>query len=78
MKIVIDIDENEYRHIKEIYEKNDIVESTYSYIYHGTPLDDIKSEITRYTDTHCNNGYILRESVFEILEQKGETDADSD
>lgn len=42
MKIVIDIDENEYRHIKEIYEKNDIVESTYSYIYHGTPLEEEK------------------------------------
>lgn len=38
MKVVIDIPENEYRLIKEIYEKNDIVESTYSYIYHGTPL----------------------------------------
>ena len=38
MQIVINIPENEYRHIKEIYEKNDIVESTYSYIYHGIPL----------------------------------------
>ena len=38
MQIVIDIPENEYRHIKEFYEKNDNVESTYSYIYHGIPL----------------------------------------
>jgi hypothetical protein len=38
MKIVIDIPEHEYKNIKEYYEKNDIVESTYSYIYHGTPL----------------------------------------
>jgi hypothetical protein len=38
MKIVIDIPEYEYKNIKEYYEKNDIVESTYSYIYHGTPL----------------------------------------
>lgn len=45
MRLIIDIPKNEYRHIKEIYEKNDIVESTYSYIYHGTPLDDIKEEI---------------------------------
>jgi hypothetical protein len=38
MKIIIDIPEHEYKNIKEYYEKNDIVESTYSYIYHGTPL----------------------------------------
>lgn len=38
LKLVIEIPENEYGLIKEIYEKNDIVESTYSYIYHGTPL----------------------------------------
>ena len=38
MKLVIDIPENEYRHIREYYEKNDIAEATYSYIYHGTPL----------------------------------------
>ena len=38
MQVVIDIPENEYRLIKEIYENNDIVEKTYSYIYHGTPL----------------------------------------
>lgn len=40
MKIVIDIPENEYRFIKEVYEKNDIVESLYSYIYHGKPLPE--------------------------------------
>lgn len=38
MKLIIDITENEYRHIKEYYEKNDIAEATYSYIYHGIPL----------------------------------------
>ena len=38
MKIVIDIPEYDYRQIKECYEKNDTVEATYSYIYHGTPL----------------------------------------
>ncbi len=39
MKLIIDIPDNEYRHIKEYYEKNDIVEAIYSYIiYHGTPL----------------------------------------
>lgn len=38
MKIVIDIPEYDYRQIKEYYEKNDDVEATYSYIYHGTPL----------------------------------------
>jgi hypothetical protein len=38
MQIVIDIPDYDYRQIKEYYEKNDIVEATYSYIYHGTPL----------------------------------------
>lgn len=38
MQIVIDIPEEDYRQIKEYYEKNDTVEATYSYIYHGTPL----------------------------------------
>lgn len=45
MQIVIDIPDYDYRQIKEYYEKNDIVEATYSYIYHGTPLDEIKAEI---------------------------------
>lgn len=38
MQIVIDIPDYEYKNIKEYYEKNNIVEATYSYIYHGTPL----------------------------------------
>ena len=38
MQIVIDIPDYDYRQIKEYYEKNDIVEAAYSYIYHGTPL----------------------------------------
>lgn len=45
MKLIIDIPDYEYRQIKEVYEKNDIVENTYGYIYHGTPLDDVKAEI---------------------------------
>ena len=40
MKIVIDIPEEDYEHIKEYYEKNDDVEATYSYIYYGTPLPE--------------------------------------
>lgn len=38
MQIVIDIPNYDYRQIKKYYEKNDIVEATYSYIYHGIPL----------------------------------------
>jgi hypothetical protein len=38
MKLIIDIPDNDFRHIKEYYEKNDTVEATYSYIYHGIPL----------------------------------------
>lgn len=40
MRLIIDIPEYVYEHIREYYEKNDIVESTYSYIYHGTPIPD--------------------------------------
>ena len=40
MKLIIDIPKYEYEHIREYYEKNDTVESTYSYIYHGTPIPD--------------------------------------
>ena len=38
MKLIIDIPDNDYSQIKEYYEKNDTVEATYSYIYHGIPL----------------------------------------
>ncbi len=38
MKLIIDIPDYDYRQIKECYEKNDTVEATYSYIYHGTSL----------------------------------------
>ena len=38
IELVIKIDEDTYRNIREYYEKNDTVEATYSYIYHGTPL----------------------------------------
>lgn len=47
MKLIIDIPEYEYKCIKEIYEKSDIVEATYSYIVHGIPLEDIKAEISQ-------------------------------
>ncbi len=40
MKLIIDVPEYVYERIREYYEKNDTVESTYSYIYHGTPIPD--------------------------------------
>ena len=40
MRVVIEIPENDYNHIREYYEKNEIVEATYSYIYHGTVLPE--------------------------------------
>ena len=38
MQIVIEVPENIYEHIKEVYEHSHTVEATYSYIYNGTPL----------------------------------------
>ena len=80
MKRIIDIPDNEYRHIKEYYEKNDIVEATYSYIYHGTPLDDvfdkIRAEIKQlpYQRIFGNvSSYSLLDTVVEIIDKyKGE------
>lgn len=40
MKVIIDIPEYVYERIREYYEKNDTVENTYGYIYHGTPIPD--------------------------------------
>ena len=57
MKLIIDIPENEYRHIKEYYEKNDIVEATYSYIYHGTPLDEVLDKIRDDIEAEMNDLY---------------------
>lgn len=45
MKLIIDIPDYDYKQIKEVYEKSDIVESTYSYIYHGKPLSEVLAEI---------------------------------
>jgi len=68
MQIVIDIPDYDYRQIKEYYEKNDTVEATYSYIYHGTPLPkghgrlidaDKADDIARETRTD-EDGRIIR------------------
>lgn len=39
VKLIIEIPDYEYKQIKEVFEKSDVVSSAYSYIYHGTPLD---------------------------------------
>lgn len=61
MKLIIDIPEYEYQQIKEYYEKNDTVESTYSYIYHGTPLEQgtcgdciSRAEAVRIASGYCH------------------------
>lgn len=75
MKLMIDIPDYEYRQIKEIYEKNDIVENTYSYIYHGTPLDDVKKEIFKLIDnTDSIYGTSALHSVLEILDNIGKSE----
>lgn len=45
IKLVIEISKVDYENIKQYYESHDIVETTYSYIYHGIPLDNVKAEI---------------------------------
>lgn len=46
MRIVIDIPDYDIKQIKEYYEGHDIVESTYSYIYHGQTLSEILDKIS--------------------------------
>lgn len=75
MKLIIDIPDYEYRQIKEVYEKNDIVSSTYSYIYHGILLDDVKSEIEALPKTypfvnHIDT-YVKEDDVLQILDNIG-------
>jgi len=78
MKLIIDIPDNDYRHIKEYYEKNDIVEATYSYIYHGIPLDDvlnkIRSEIKSispktYPFVNSTDRYVKEDDVLQIIDK---------
>ena len=64
MQIVIEIPENDYNQIREYYEKNEIVEATYSYIYHGTVLPEnhgrlIDADEAKNTmmDVMCGTGY---------------------
>jgi len=78
MKLIIDIPVNDYRHIKEYYEKNDIVEATYSYIYHGIPLDDVlnkmRSEIKSispktYPFLNSTDRYVKEDDVLQIIDK---------
>jgi hypothetical protein len=60
MKLIIDIPDYDYKQIKEYYEKNDTVEATYSYIYHGTPLPKghgrlIDADVLNRKDVNCAN-----------------------
>lgn len=72
MKLIIDIPDYEYRQIKEVYEKNDIVENTYSYIYHGTPLDSNseRAAVQAYFDGESFGWDEGREALIEELKAK--------
>ena len=61
MQIVIDIPENDYNHVREHYEKNEIVEATYAYIYHGTVLPKNHGrliDLDALCDEHLSGCYI--------------------
>lgn len=50
MKLIIDIPKSEYMEIKRYYDslpEYSTVEAETYYIAHGTPLDDVKAEISR-------------------------------
>ena len=82
MKLVIDIPDYDIEQIKECYEEHDIVESTYSYIYHGQPLseilDKIRAEIKALSNanpSYWHSGDMVeRDDVLEILDKyKGDS-----
>ena len=70
MKLIIDIPEEVYKFLNVYQPSNFDYERM---LANSTPLteviEDIKAEIIRYSDVHCNNGYILRESVIEIIDK---------
>ena len=45
MQVVIDISKSDYEHVRDYYENNETVETTYSYIYHGTVLPEEHGEL---------------------------------
>lgn len=55
MRVVIEIPENDYNHIREYYEKNEIVEATYSYIYHGIVLPEQHGDLIERDNLRCEN-----------------------
>lgn len=70
MKLIIDINDNEYEGIKG-YPDNTSYPVTihlYDAVRNGTPLDDIKAEINQIYD---DMGYkrIYKEDVFKILDR---------
>ena len=71
MRLIIDIPEYDYEFIREYYEKNDTVESTYSYIYHGTPLEQIRAEIEQLQDEWFKEteGWWCYEKVLQIIDK---------
>jgi hypothetical protein len=81
MKVLIDIPKYAYERIREYYEKNDTVESTYGYIYHGTPIPDnatCEDVINLITDNglpmgadECNYFMVISKKWLQSPYQKG-------
>lgn len=63
MKLIIDIPDNDYIHIKEYYEKNDTVEATYSYIYHGIPFEE------SFINKPCISEGVCHEDKVKVLDK---------
>jgi len=80
VKLIIEIPDYEYKQIKEVFEKSDVVSSAYSYIYHGTLLDDVKAEIEKLTDLNPDYPmdktiHISKWNVMQILNNIGKGDS---
>lgn len=62
MKVIIDIDEEQYKFIKQGMSINKVIqfpalmEAICGYIAHGTPLDDVKADIQRTITASWYNG----------------------
>lgn len=78
MKIVIDIPDYDLKQIKKYYEESEILESVYSYIYHGQPLAEILNKISAEINTP-NRGtcdYFIVDRIEEIISEYREGDSE--
>ena len=77
-QIIIKIPENAYNRIRKYYENNEIVEATYSYIYHGTvlPENPTNGEMIETMFAAIKEIHAMTRTVFVVLHDGAELEFD--